>query len=127
MMKHGRMYGKFVIAAGPVIIEKGRVLAVKHQDKFWKFPGGAMKKGETPEKCAMRHAKQELGINVKLLRPLKPMVIWRNETVILIHYLARRSGKIIPAKYVDDWAWLDVKKLPGDTGPNIRPVLRELS
>ena len=28
------------IASGPVIIKDGRVLLDKHDDPFWKFPGG---------------------------------------------------------------------------------------
>jgi 8-oxo-dGTP diphosphatase len=126
-MKRGRLSGKFVVAAGPVIIEKGKVLLVKHDDKFWKFPGGAMEKGESPEQCVIREAKEELGIKVKLIRPVKPMVLWkRDETVLLIHYLAKRTGKIKPAKFIDEWAWINAKKLPKDVGPNIRPVLEEL-
>ena len=126
-MKPGRMKGRFVIASGPVIIEKGNVLLVKHDDKFWKFPGGAMKHNETPEKCAVREAKEELGIKVKLIKPIKPMVLWnRDETVLLIHYLAKRTGNIKPAKFIDKWAWLDTKKLPKDVGPNIKPVLKKI-
>jgi 8-oxo-dGTP pyrophosphatase MutT (NUDIX family) len=119
---------KLTIASGPVIVEKGMVLLDKHgKDKFWKFPGGRIKKNESLEECAKKRAKEELGIDVGLIRPIKPMVIWRkNETVILIHYLAKRKGKIKPGRHVREWAWIPIKKLPKDIGPNIRPVLKEI-
>ena len=120
-----------IIASGPVIVENGKVLLDKHgKDKFWKFPGGRIKKGESLEACAKNRVKEELGISVEIIKPLKPIIIWRkNETVIVIHYLARRKGKkgrIRPGKHVREWAWHNIKKLPKDVAENIRPVLREV-
>ncbi len=119
---------KYIIASGPVIVEKGKVLLDKHgKDEFWKFPGGIINKGESLEQCAKNRVKEELGIVVELIRPLKPMIIWkRKEVVILIHYLAKRKGEIMPGRHVREWAWLPIKKLPKDVGPNIRPVLEDM-
>lgn len=119
---------KYIIASGPVIIEKGKVLLDKHgKDKFWKFPGGTLHDVMGLEECAKKHAKLELGINVELIRPLKPMVIRKKGMmIILIHYLAKRKGIIKPGKHVREWIWADVKKLPKDVGPNIRQVLKEI-
>jgi len=119
----------FIIASGPVIIEHGKVLLDKHgKDTFWKIPGGTVAKaGDSLETIAKNNVKKELGIGIKIIRPLKPMILWRkNEIVVLIHYLAKRKGKIKPGKHVREWAWLDIKKLPKNIAPNIMPVLREL-
>ncbi|MEM7819659.1 MAG: NUDIX hydrolase [Candidatus Aenigmatarchaeota archaeon] len=118
----------FIIASGPVIIEKGKVLLDKHgKDEFWKFPGSSIKKNEGFEECAKKRVKAELGIDIKIIRPLKPMIIWRkNEVIILIHYLAKRIGKVKPGKYIREWKWIDINKLPKDVAPNIKPVLKEL-
>lgn len=120
---------RYIIASGPVIIEKKKVLLDKHgKDMFWKFPGGRIKKGESLEQCAIKRAKEELGIGVKLIKLLKPVIIWRrNETVILIHYLAKRKGTIKKGRHVREWAWIGVNKLPKDVAPNIRTVLREMT
>jgi len=117
----------FIIASGPVIIERGKVLLDKHgKDRFWKFPGGTIK-GNDFEDMAKKNVKKELGINIRIIRPLKPMILQRKrEMIILIHYLAKRSGKIKPGKHIREWAWIDIKKLPKDVAPNIRPVLKEL-
>jgi len=82
---------KAIIACGPVIIEKinGKkcVLLDKHGEKIWKFPGSSIHKGENAEQCAIKRVKEELGINVKLIKPLKPVIIWRKgEAVVLIHF-----------------------------------------
>lgn len=123
-----RKTGRFIIASGPVIIERGRVLLDKHgKDKFWKFPGSSIRPKEDFEECAKKRVKEELGINIKIIKPIKPIILWRkNEIVILIHYLAKRIGRIKPGKHVREWAWIDIKKLPKVIAPNIKPVLREV-
>ena len=122
---------KAIIACGPVIIEKinGKkcVLLDKHGEKIWKFPGSSIHKKENAEQCAIKRVKEELGINVKLIKPLKPIIIWRKgEAVVLIHFLAKRHGKIKPAKHIKQWAWIPINKLPKDCAKNIKIVLREM-
>lgn len=119
----------FVIASGPVIIEYEKVLLDKHgNDKFWKFPGGTINQKEDLEECAKKRAKDELGIGIEIIRPLKPIIIWKkNKAIILIHWLAKRKGKIKPSTHVREWAWHDIKKLPKDIAPNIMPVVKSIS
>ena len=123
---------KYIIASGPVIIENGKVLLNKHgKDDFFKFIGGQIKHGESLEQCAVRRAKEEMGVDVKLIKPIKPMIVWRkDETVILIHYLAKRLSDVKPADFVKEWAWVSVKdildgKITG-LGENIKPVIKEI-
>jgi len=123
---------KYIIASGPVIIENGKVLLNKHgKDDFFKFIGGQIKRGESLEQCAVRRAKEEMGVDVKLIKPIKPMIVWRkDETVILIHYLAKRMSDVKPADFVKEWAWVSVKDiLDGkitELGENIKPVIKEI-
>lgn len=118
-----------LIASGPVIVEGDKVLLNKHgEKKEWKFPGGDIyEKSGTLEEWAIRRAKEEMGIDCEIVRPLKPIILWHEDKIIiLIHYLARRTtDKIEPAKFIDAWDWVDIKNLPEDCAPNIKPVIEE--
>jgi 8-oxo-dGTP pyrophosphatase MutT (NUDIX family) len=117
-----------IIASGPVIIENGKVLLNKHgDDGFWKFVGG---KAETfdisLEEVARREVMEEMGLEVDLIRPLKPMVIdLPDKVVVLIHYLATRKSDIKPGEDILQWDWFDIHNLPDGSAPNIKPVIDE--
>jgi len=54
-----------------VIIEKGRkiVIVIRAKEPFkglWEWPGGHVDENETVEECAVREAKEETGLDVKL-------------------------------------------------------------
>ena len=63
-------YHNPVPAAGVVIGEDGKILLVKR--KFepykgdWCLPAGFMEYDESPEQCAVRESKEELGVDVEL-------------------------------------------------------------
>ncbi len=116
-----------IIASGPVIIEDNRVLLNQHgEDSFWKFPGGTVEDFTVSlEDNAKREAKEELGIDIQIIRPLKPLLVQKpsGEVVVLIHFLAKRIGEITPGADIREWNWFDVKNLPENLAPNIKPVL----
>jgi ADP-ribose pyrophosphatase YjhB (NUDIX family) len=117
-----------IIASGPVIIENGKVLLNKHgDDGFWKFVGGRVEDYSVSlEETAKREVMEEMGLEVELVRPLKPMLIeMPDKIVVLIHYLAERKGEIEPGEDILEWNWFDIRKLPDDVAPNIKPVIDE--
>lgn len=127
-----------IIAAGPVIIENNKVLLVKHgTNPHWKFPGGRLAEfnfsdwSNSLEQTAKREAKEELGINIEIIKPLKTMFIPRenhkNEYVLLVHYLAKRQGEIRPGPEIDDWDWFPLDDLPDNCANNIKPVLASIN
>jgi len=117
-----------IIASGPVIIEAGKVLLNKHgDDGYWKFVGGKVENFDiTLEEVAKREVMEEMGLEIDIIRPIKPMMInFPDKTVILIHYLAKRIGEIKPGSDILEWDWFDVHNLPLDSAPNIEPVIEE--
>lgn len=121
-----------IIASGPVIIEDGKVLLNKEQKETgvtpWLFPGGEVEQFDiTLEEACKREAKEEMGIDVEILRPLRPLMLQRPEKpeklVVLIHFLAKRIGEITPGDNIVEWAWHDVKNLPEDVAPNVKMVI----
>lgn len=119
---------KLTVASGPVIIKNNKILLSKHGDDFWKIPGGTQVTDQTLEQNAIREAKEELSVDVKVSG--EPFVIEfqrENEFVILFHFLAKIvKGK--PKKGdVDEIKWFNTNKLPKDCAPNIKPVVKHFS
>ena len=132
-----------MIASGPVIIQKrGGVesaLLVKHGDKpiaelKWKFCGGKILLGMSFEENAVREAKEEIGVNVTLSMPLKPMILWNEvpetgsetpQAIVLIHYLATINEEPVKGDEVLAMEWFALDQLPTDVSPNVRPVIEE--
>ncbi len=56
-----------------IILQSGRILLIRRQkndaEPYWVFPGGGVEARETPEQAAMREAREELGIEIEILRP----------------------------------------------------------
>lgn len=118
------------IASGPVIIQDGKVLVVKHgDDTGWKFPGGKVRDDASPRETAQREAKEELDIVVALEGDPYVVAFTREkngtqEYVILLHYRARiASGEPRPNRDVREFAWLPIDALPEDCMPNIKSAV----
>lgn len=120
------------MASGPVIVENNRVLLNKHGDTpFWKFCGGRVEKyDDNLIANAVREAKEEMGIGIKILNEEPFLTFTRKETnegkidIILVHFLAERIGEITPGVGIREWDWFDLNNLPADLGPNIIPALK---
>lgn len=132
-----------MIASGPVIIQNRdgilKTLLVKHGDKpldelKWKFCGGKVLADLSLEDNAIREAREEIGVAVKLIKPLRPMIIWNEipetgssqpQAIVLIHYLAEINEEPIKGEEILAIDWFDINNLPEDCSPNIKPVIAE--
>lgn len=126
----------FIVASGPVIIENNKVLLNQHgRENLWKFVGGRVENfdfadyNNSLEETAKREVMEEMGIEIEIIRPIKPMLIPKPNKegayVVLIHYLANRLGEIKPGADIRAWDWFDINNLPADCAPNIKPVIEE--
>lgn len=130
-----------MIASGPVIIQERdgilKTLLVKHGDKpieelKWKFCGGKVWEGMNLEENAIREAKEEIGVTVKLIRALNPMILWNEvsetgsdqpQAIVLIHYLAEIDEEPKPGEETLAMDWFDINNLPNDCAPNVKKVI----
>ncbi|ANU13253.1 MutT:nudix family protein [Planococcus halocryophilus Or1] len=75
---------------------------VKNGDTYFVFPGGGIKKGETPKEAAKREALEETGLEVEILECLKK-VEWNGT-----HYFFRATitggnfGSGLGAEFVEE-------------------------
>lgn len=121
------------IASGPVIIENDKVLLNKEKKEdgsvsLWLFPGGEVEDFDVSlEEACKREVKEEMGIDVEIIKPLKPILMNKDgRVIILIHYLAKRLGEIAPGPQTAEWAWHDINNLPPDCAPNVYEILKDI-
>jgi len=113
-----------------IIRQEGLTLAVQRNAGMslpfkWEFPGGKIKKNETPEKCLKRELMEELALEVQVGEALEPMThAYRKFTVILYPFIcALRSGEIVLHEHAA-FAWLTPSGLPElDWAEADRPVV----
>lgn len=123
---------KLIIASGPVIVEDGKVLLDQHgDDNFWKFCGGRRKEEENLVETAIQRAKEELGIEIEIIDENPLFLYTKKETsegiidVILVHFLSKRIGEIVPGEEIIKWEWLPLEELQQlELAPNILPALK---
>lgn len=125
-----------IIAAGPVIIEDGKVLLNRErksdgeESPYFMFPGGTMEDFDEPfEEVAKREAKEEVGIDIEIIKPLRTLLVKRpgKETyAIIISYLAKRIGDIVPGPETIEWGWYDIHNLPENCAPNVVEIIEDI-
>ncbi|MFH1292473.1 MAG: NUDIX domain-containing protein [bacterium] len=124
-----------IIGSGPVIIENGRVLLNREEKKYgselFMFPGGVIKNfNETLENCAKREFLEEMGADMKIIGQLPTLLVKRvgfeNALAILVHYLAKRIGKIRPGNEIIEWGWYDIDNLPDNCAENVYQIVDEI-
>ncbi len=124
---------KIIIASGPVIVENNKVLLNKHgEDNFWKFCGGTVEDSEfNVREAARREVKEEMGLDIEILSP-EPYFFYTEKesegnkiSVILVHFLAKRTNEISPSQDIRNWRWIAINDLDQENlAPNIKPVLK---
>ena len=127
-----------IIASGSVIIEEidGKLCTLLNKHKKtdtkpnpqWQFCGGEMENfDQSLEETAKREVKEEMGIEIEIEKLIDVMLHKRDDgsIVILVHYLAKRIGEIKPDEDIIEWKWFDINNLPGNSAPNIKPVIEE--
>ncbi|MFH1286757.1 MAG: NUDIX domain-containing protein [Candidatus Magasanikbacteria bacterium] len=123
-----------IIASGPVIIENKKVLLNREKKESgitsWFFPGGEVEDfDKSLEEACRREVKEEMGIEVEIIKPLRTLLHKRPEKedqlVILVHYHAKRIGEIKPGKEIIEWGWYDIYNLPENCAPNVFKIIED--
>lgn len=102
-----------------LVVQRGRNMKLPLK---WEFPGGKIEKGESEEECIKREIKEELRIEIELIKRLTPSKFsYPNITVNLVPFVANyvngdikllehRQYKLLTKdKLMDlDWAEADI-------------------
>lgn len=129
---------KYIIASGPVIIEKGKLLVnLDDKDDFYKLPGGTVEEGiEDLEQACHMEVMEENNAKIEIIKPLHPMILWKNPqsgdkmVILLIHYLAKLLNKeeIKPVPPIKEIRWLDINEIKQgkyEVAPNIKFLIEK--
>ena len=65
-----------MMAVAGVAVRDGRILLVRDSHGFWAGVGGWIDPGETPEQAIVREAKEELGVEARVIRVHRPFIAW---------------------------------------------------
>lgn len=128
---------KTIIASGPVIIEKGKLLVNKdNKDDFYKLPGGRLKENETLEEACIREVWEEINAKITIIKKLPTLVLDENPTthekmrIELHHYLAKLNNpsEIKPIEPIKEIKWLNIKEIKNgkyNVAPNIKYLIEQ--
>ena len=100
-----------------VIMDGDRVLVTRRSEHMphplkWEFPGGKLKPGETPEGCLIREIREELGVEISVIK-LLPSVRYRysDSLIKLIPFVCTiREGNIELKEHLD-YYWVPRSQL----------------
>ena len=74
------------------IVRNGKILLVHHSKlDLWLFPGGHIEKDETPDEAVLREAKEEIGMDVDMIKNFREKVKGEIEVLATPFYVNLHS------------------------------------
>ncbi len=116
------MTEKSMRAAGKAVIvsEKGLILVIKragdetHLENLWDVPGGRFNYGEKPQEGLKREVREEAGLEVKIVEPVKSWTFMRDsgEQVFGTTFLCEPEGlEVELGEEHTDFQWVEKEEL----------------
>lgn len=100
-----------------VIIYKGKILIARrkrdqHMGLKWEFPGGKIRKNETPEACLIRELEEEFSVKTGIREFFHRNIHhYENKSIELISYIVNyTSGEFIPHDH-EEIRWVTREEL----------------
>lgn len=100
-----------------IIEDKNRVLVVQRSKDMdlplkWEFPGGKIEKGESEQDCLKREIKEELNLEIAILKRLSPTsYTYPNVSIELIPFIAKQIGGELKLNEHSDYKYCHKEEL----------------
>ncbi len=115
-----------------IIINNKKILVTQRSEKMklplkWEFPGGKIEENETSEECILREIKEELNLEIVILKRLNANPYdYGTFKINLIPFIAKYQNGVIKLAEHKDFKWTDTKELLSlDWAPADIPILNE--
>jgi ADP-ribose pyrophosphatase YjhB (NUDIX family) len=111
-----------------VVEHRGSILLIRHTygDRRWRFPGGGVRRGETPEQAALREVKEEVGVGlrrVEMVGAYASRETGARDQVSCFRGEAAGPEFDIHRGEVREAGWFPADNPPADISPDARRVL----
>mgnify|MGYP000926875524 CR=1 FL=1 len=98
-------------AASVALIDNQKVLLIQRAQApyfgLWTLPGGRLEPGETPEQCATREIKEELGLSVFRLHKLLRLEVGPGGKFVLQTFATEAfEGSIVASDEITAYRWV---------------------
>lgn len=127
---------RFFIAVKGIIVFDGKFLIVRRSENaraeigYWELPGGRLEFGETTEDALRRELREEVGLEVEILRPMTTWSLIRENQAqtVGITFLCRYfGGEVTISHEHDEFAWINSDEILGyNFFPNVAEDLRKM-
>lgn len=118
------------VAVGTIIaMDEGIVLvrrAIEPGVGLWVFPGGYVDRGETPEAAAVREAREECGLDIRLERLINIYAYPGRTPIIIVYAATATGGSLCIDEECSEAAIFTLDRIPWDqlAFPSTRDALR---
>ena len=112
-MGRTRVAGIIPMGDGFAFMHRVGVTKRKDYQEYYTFPGGGLEEGETPEEGTIREIKEELGINVKIVKKVYEIYserFQREEIFYLCEYIGGEFGTGDGPEFSNDPRYVDSGK-----------------
>ncbi|MDD5731960.1 MAG: NUDIX domain-containing protein [Patescibacteria group bacterium] len=106
----------------------GKYFLVKNSygGNSWTFPGGGIKRGESPESAVRREVKEETGItlgNVEKIGEYQSELEYKKDTVYCYHAKVSDPTFVIDTNEISEAGWFESDKIPEPSSSAVLKVL----
>ena len=103
-------------SCGAIIFNEDKVLVVKQTSGFYGFPKGHVEIGETEKETAIREAKEETGLDIKIIsdkRYTQSYIVKENVHKDVVFFIAKleNNNEKRQVEEIEEILWIDINEV----------------